>query len=93
MLCRTLVAHGFMAHRHEEPALQGTHGSNICNRSSTGKSIQVELSRGLRQALVDDTDPSQQPRLMERLTVFCAAVRPGLGAAALDEGPDAPDAE
>lgn len=93
LLCRTLADQGFTVRRHEDPALQGTHASNICNKGSTGRGIQLELSRGLRQVLVDDTDPSQQPRLTERLTVFCAAVRQALGVAVLDEGLGARDAE
>ena len=93
LLCRALAEHGFTVRRHENPALQGTHASNICNKGSTGRGIQLELSRGLRQVLVDDTNLSQQPRLTERLTVFCSAVRQALGVAVLDEGLGARDAE
>jgi phage replication-related protein YjqB (UPF0714/DUF867 family) len=51
----------------------------ICNRGRTGGGIQLELSRGLRRALVDDTGPSQPPRPTQRLAAFCAAVRQALG--------------
>lgn len=77
LLCRTLAAQGFVVRRHEDPALQGTHASNICNKGSSGRGIQLELSRGLRRALVDDTNPLQ-PRLTERLTGFCTAIRQAL---------------
>jgi phage replication-related protein YjqB (UPF0714/DUF867 family) len=78
LLCRTLTGHGFVVRRHEDAALQGTHASNICNKGSSGRGIQLELSRGLRRALVDDTRPAEPPRLTERLTAFCAAIRQAL---------------
>lgn len=79
LLDRALTAHGFIVRRHEDPGLQGTHASNICNKGRSGKGIQLELSLGLRQALVDGTNPSEPPRLTERFTAFRAAVRQALG--------------
>lgn len=45
---------GFDASICEIPGLQGIKPENICNRCKTGKGVQLELSRGLREKLFID---------------------------------------
>jgi phage replication-related protein YjqB (UPF0714/DUF867 family) len=51
-LIARLQAEGYAASRHSNVALQGLDPANICNRGSSGRGIQLELSRGLRNRLV-----------------------------------------
>jgi len=55
---------GFEAEPNER--LPGQHNANICNRGSSGKGVQLELPRRLRDRLVSDT---------KLLKSFCTAVR------------------
>jgi len=45
---------GFDATISEIPGLRGIKPENICNRCKTGKGVQLELSRGLREKLFDN---------------------------------------
>ena len=45
---------GFDAMISEIPGLRGMKPENICNRCKTGKGVQLELSRGLRETLFDN---------------------------------------
>ena len=47
---------GFDAAISEIPGLRGIKTENICNRCKTGKGVQLELSRGLRERLFDNLD-------------------------------------
>jgi phage replication-related protein YjqB (UPF0714/DUF867 family) len=51
-LIERLQAEGYTASRHSKVALQGLDPANICNRGSSGRGIQLEISRGLRDRLV-----------------------------------------
>jgi len=55
---------GFVAEVNE--ALPGVEKANICNRTSSGEGIQIELPRVLRRKLAKDP---------ERLDAFCTAIR------------------
>jgi phage replication-related protein YjqB (UPF0714/DUF867 family) len=66
-----LTAAGFVVADPVDPDLEGTSTRNICNRGASGAGAQLEITRGLREALTDRTDP-QAP---ERLAAFAAAVR------------------
>lgn len=55
---------GFGAERNK--TLPGVHVTNICNRTKTGKGVQLELSRALRRKLAERHD---------LLDTFCTAVR------------------
>lgn len=39
-----------------EDNLGGTHPENICNRGKTGRGVQMQISRGLRDRLIDEMD-------------------------------------
>ncbi|MCW9028664.1 MAG: poly-gamma-glutamate hydrolase family protein [Kangiella sp.] len=53
-LIKLLVAEGYNARWQDHPALQGLASNNICNRGKRGEGIQLEISRGLRDLLVND---------------------------------------
>ncbi len=48
-----LRAAGFRAVISEEPGLRGKSSENICNRCRSGKGVQLEISRGLREKMFD----------------------------------------
>jgi phage replication-related protein YjqB (UPF0714/DUF867 family) len=74
----TLEAAGFVARRHPEPALQGMHPDNLCNRGRRGAGVQLELSKGLRRTLFAGLDRAGRDRPTARLGVFAEAVRAAL---------------
>ena len=47
---------GFRAVISEVPGLRGISPENICNRCKSGKGVQLEISRGLRDKMFDDID-------------------------------------
>jgi phage replication-related protein YjqB (UPF0714/DUF867 family) len=57
-LCALLIDHlksaGFFASQHRAKNLQGHNKNNICNRGATGRGLQLEISRGLRDMLISD---------------------------------------
>ncbi|WP_323161878.1 poly-gamma-glutamate hydrolase family protein [Pseudomonas fluorescens] len=57
-LCASMICHlkaaGFIASQHDNPTLQGRDKNNICNRGTQGIGLQLEISRGLRDALKID---------------------------------------
>ena len=66
-----LTEAGFEPAESDDPELQGTNPCNICNRGASGAGVQLEIMRGLRDALTDQTDP-QAP---DRLAAFAGVVR------------------
>lgn len=58
-LCTSVIYHlkaaGFTASQHDDTSLQGRDRNNICNRGSKGQGLQLEISRGLRDALTWDS--------------------------------------
>jgi phage replication-related protein YjqB (UPF0714/DUF867 family) len=62
---RYLARAGFQV-RPPTAGLRGVHPANICNRGRAGRGIQLEISRGLREALRRD---------VTQLEAFAAAVR------------------
>jgi phage replication-related protein YjqB (UPF0714/DUF867 family) len=46
--------HGFWAGPSPSPTLQGKGRRNICNRGSTGRGVQLEITRGLREQMFKD---------------------------------------
>ena len=49
ILMAELAPAGFNVEEHENPRLQGRDAMNICNRGVSGRGMQLELARGLRQ--------------------------------------------
>ncbi len=71
----SLVAKGFRVEQHENPDLQGEDQANICNRSSNGAGLQLELSKGLRRSFFQSLSKSGRRTKTERFHKFVAAVR------------------
>jgi phage replication-related protein YjqB (UPF0714/DUF867 family) len=63
-----VVRAGF-AGRLQQGELAGTHPNNICNRARSGRGVQVELPRALRNRLMKE---------QESLVQFASAVRNAL---------------
>jgi phage replication-related protein YjqB (UPF0714/DUF867 family) len=72
---RELRSAGFEVRRHENPALQGRAAENICNRAQSGRGVQLELSRGLREQLFKSLTAAGRLHPTARLEEFAAAVR------------------
>lgn len=62
-----LITAGFHAQISEIPGLQGIKPENICNRCKTGRGVQLEVSRGLRESMFDYLD---HRRLRKKTIVF-----------------------
>ncbi|WP_429211310.1 poly-gamma-glutamate hydrolase family protein [Aeromonas veronii] len=69
-LCKAVIdalnAAGFSASKHSNPSLQGCDENNICNQGISGKGIQLEISRALRDLLNKDA---------ELMNLFSSALR------------------
>jgi phage replication-related protein YjqB (UPF0714/DUF867 family) len=66
-----LAEAGFEPVDPDDPELQGKDPCNICNRGASGAGVQLEITRGLRDALTDQDDPGAP----DLLATFAAAVR------------------
>lgn len=75
---RELLAAGFDVRRHDNPSLQGLASENICNRGHTGRGVQLELSRWLREQFFESLSPAGRLHPKEPLELFAAAVRRAL---------------
>jgi phage replication-related protein YjqB (UPF0714/DUF867 family) len=71
-----LHAIGVVTGSHDDPDLQGLHRNNICNRGRRGMGVQLEISYGLRSALIQATPPEAVPAM----AAFSEAVRAAIGA-------------
>jgi len=61
-----LNASGFHAELTDLPGLRGISPENICNRCKSGKGVQLEIPRGLREKLFDQLDH----RLLRKKTIL-----------------------
>jgi phage replication-related protein YjqB (UPF0714/DUF867 family) len=73
-----LHAIGVITGSHDDPDLQGLHRNNICNRGRRGMGVQLEISYGLRSALIKAT-PSE---VVPAMAAFAEGVRAAIGAVA-----------
>ena len=55
-IMHALRSAGFRAVICEAPRLRGISPENICNRCKSGKGVQLEISRGLRESMFDNLD-------------------------------------
>jgi phage replication-related protein YjqB (UPF0714/DUF867 family) len=72
-----LTAAGFKAVISKVPGLRGISPENICNRCKSGKGVQLEISRGLREKLFGDLN---RRSLRKRTQVFYNFVQAVQGA-------------
>ncbi|MBC8740620.1 replication protein [Paraburkholderia sp. UCT31] len=73
-----LAPAGFHVEEHENRHLQGRDPLNICNRGVSGRGMQLELSRGLRQTLFKSLKKDGLREHTPRFVHFCRAVRAAL---------------
>lgn len=73
-----LESYEFQVSEHNNSMLHGKAGNNICNRGYSGKGVQLELARGLRETLFDSLTAEGRKKPTEKLNVFVNAVREGL---------------
>lgn len=64
-----LIHAGYSASRQPNPALGGMDRNNICNRGKSGRGLQLEISRGLRDNLVSTKTEMNR---------FCTVIRAAL---------------
>ena len=66
---------GFAVHAHPKPNLQGLEPANICNRGSSGKGVQIEISRSVRQTMFSSLSPAGRTQPTAMFDAFILAVR------------------
>jgi phage replication-related protein YjqB (UPF0714/DUF867 family) len=69
---------GFNVEEHKNPRLQGRDAMNICNRGVSGRGMQLELARGLRQTFFKSLKKEGLRERTPRFVQFCSAVRAAL---------------
>jgi phage replication-related protein YjqB (UPF0714/DUF867 family) len=75
---RALARAGFDIRVHENPDLQGCDPANLCNRGTSGKGVQIELSKAVRATLFRSLTREGRRHPTERFDVFVKAVRRAL---------------
>ena len=78
---RALAGAGFVA-REDDGTYGGLDPENICNRGTSGRGLQLELSRGLRSAMFSGLARGRRGRATETFQRFVAAARGALLSAA-----------
>jgi phage replication-related protein YjqB (UPF0714/DUF867 family) len=71
----SLKASGFRVDTHSNPALQGSDPANICNRGTSGRGVQLELSNGLRKTFFSSLTRAGRLTPTKEFGKFVAAVR------------------
>ena len=72
---KNLAQAGFRTAKSPVEKLQGTNPGNICNRSRTGRGVQLEISRGLRKKMFGRQPRSDTVKTTEVFNEFVSAVR------------------
>jgi phage replication-related protein YjqB (UPF0714/DUF867 family) len=72
---------GFDVRTHTDPNLQGCDPDNICNRGTSGRGVQLELSKAVRLTLFESLTRTGRQHPTERFDVFVKAVRRALAKA------------
>jgi phage replication-related protein YjqB (UPF0714/DUF867 family) len=75
---RTLLAAGFTARSSEKPGLRGVNPDNLCNRGRHGRGVQLEVSRGLREAMFANLERRSLRARQAGFYRFVQAVRSAL---------------
>jgi phage replication-related protein YjqB (UPF0714/DUF867 family) len=70
-----LQAAGFDVRQHPNPDLQGRDPANICNRGTSGKGVQLELSHALRSEMFSSLSREGRKYTTPRFHAFVDAVR------------------
>jgi phage replication-related protein YjqB (UPF0714/DUF867 family) len=75
---QALETAGFVVRTHTSRLLQGTDRRNICNRGTTGRGVQLELSKGLRRSFFAGLSRIGRRTTTENLARFVKALRSAL---------------
>lgn len=73
-----LEARGFTVGRHPDPGLQGLEPTNLCNRGMSGRGVQLELSRTVRQEMFESLTREGRRHRTPRFEDFTGALRTAL---------------
>lgn len=76
-----LEARGFEVGRHPDPGLQGKEPTNLCNRGTSGRGVQLELSRTVREEMFESLTREGRQHRTPRFDDFAAGLRAALLAA------------
>ena len=68
----------FKSAEHHDETLQGHHAKNICNRGASGKGVQLELPKGLRQTFFESLDREGRRTKTDAFFRFVNAIRMAL---------------
>jgi phage replication-related protein YjqB (UPF0714/DUF867 family) len=75
MLSAALTASGFEVRQHPDPQLQGLEPCNLCNRGTTGRGVQLELSRRVREQMFLSLSREGRKQTTPRFHTFVDAIR------------------
>jgi phage replication-related protein YjqB (UPF0714/DUF867 family) len=78
LMIKALEDAGFQPRGDAEPAIAGCHSANICNRGSSGRGCQIEISGGLRATMFDGLDRRGRQRPRPAFDAFVRAAREAL---------------
>jgi phage replication-related protein YjqB (UPF0714/DUF867 family) len=70
-----LTAAGFTVRRHPNRKLQGLEPENVCNRGTSGKGVQLELSNSVRRQMFRSLSREGRKCTTEKFDAFVEAVR------------------
>jgi phage replication-related protein YjqB (UPF0714/DUF867 family) len=73
-----LRAKGFVVGKHPDPELQGIEPNNLCNRGKSGKGVQLEISRSVREQMFASLSRTGRQTKKRKFYAFVNAVRSGL---------------
>lgn len=71
----TLKGAGFHVEESLRPALRGRSPRNICNRCFSGRGVQIEISRGLREKMFEDLSKRSTREKTETFYRFVRAIK------------------
>jgi phage replication-related protein YjqB (UPF0714/DUF867 family) len=74
-LCTALEGSGFDVRRHPDRRLQGLEPENLCNRGTSGKGVQFELSRAVRSRMFRSLSREGRRHPTARFREFVDALR------------------
>ena len=74
-ISEALTASGFEVRQHPDPRLQGVEPCNVCNRGTTGKGVQLELSRTVREQMFLSLSREGRQHTTPKFHAFVDAIR------------------
>jgi phage replication-related protein YjqB (UPF0714/DUF867 family) len=78
-IATALTRQGFDVRKHKNRNLQGREKKNVCNRGTSGKGVQLELSKAVRKTMFDSLTREGREHPTPRFDVFVKAIRKVLG--------------